>query len=76
MVPVLLVAITGSPGCSSKRSREQQPAQAPPLIDRMATVPAGWFSLGCYRLLASSEADDATFESPFYDSFDDERIVA
>lgn len=51
----LLVLITGTLlGCSSKKTgRDDGPRSAS--RDDMVAVPAGWFSSGCYRLLAIDE---------------------
>lgn len=67
----LAVAVTA---CSSKSKRRDDAPAAPPLVDRMATIPAGWSSVGCYRLLASDAKESAEYGAPAGISLDEARI--
>jgi formylglycine-generating enzyme required for sulfatase activity len=63
-----------SAACSSKVKRHDDAAPLAPLVDRMAVVPAGWSSVGCYRLLASGEKESAEYGAPAGLSLDEQRI--
>lgn len=62
-------------GCSSKRisKRDAGPVR---ISEDMASVPAGWFSQGCYRLLAASPAANEMFRDSPGPSYDIQRMLS
>jgi formylglycine-generating enzyme required for sulfatase activity len=58
LAPLVVGGIVLASACSSKPAQHDKES---PLSfrDDMAQVPAGWFSLGCYRLLASDDRTKA-----------------
>lgn len=49
--------------CSSKATAHDDARPAVSMVDNMVAVPAGWFSAGCYRLLANVKTPDVDDQS-------------
>lgn len=71
---IVSMAVVAALGCSSKRASRDD-ATVLKLRDDMASIPAGWFSQGCYRLVAATADANATFHDDLVRSFDVQRML-